>query len=129
MRQTIKKLTLYFTISYIYERWTCLEPGDLKKETVGSEGGGLAFGIAPALKGMTGAGKVVEAFAYACCSAVGVVNKWPARPFVTTAQVLVAAIPKTLRGLCMHGSRHMNGETISRKEYWSEKNTGGQDDE
>ena len=57
---------------------------------------------------MTGAGKVVEAFAYACCAAVGVVNKWPARPFITAAQVLVAAIPKTLRGLCMqmHGSRH-----------------------
>jgi len=48
---------------------------------------------------MTGAGKVVEAFAYACCAALGVVNKWPARPFITAAQVLVAAIPKTLRGL------------------------------
>jgi len=76
---------------------------------------------------MTGAGKVVEAFAYACCAALGVVNKWPARPFITAAQVLVAAIPKTLRGLCMqmHGSRHVtckseknnnNGETTSQKE-------------
>ena len=90
--------------------------------------GGLACGPAPALKGMTGAGKVVEAFAYACCAAVVVANKWPARPFITTAQVLVAAIPKTLRGLCMqmHGSRHEhmckseknnnNGETTSQKE-------------
>ena len=74
---------------------------------------------------MTGAGKVVEAFAYASCAAVGVTDKWSARPFITTAQVLVAAIPKTLRGLCMHGSRHEhmckseknnNGETTSRKE-------------
>ena len=76
---------------------------------------------------MTGAGKVVEAFAYACCAAVGVTDKRPARPFITAAQVLVAAIPKTLRGLCMQMDPDMNIharakgivleiETTSRKE-------------
>lgn len=56
----------------------------------------VAFGKAPALKGMTGAGKVV-AFLIAYIVAVVVLNPWPARPLISAAQVLVATIPKTFR--------------------------------
>jgi hypothetical protein len=44
---------------------------------------------------MTGAGKVVAFFVYAYSAAFVVLNEWPARPFITAAQVLVATIPKT----------------------------------
>ena len=57
----------------------------------------VAIGPAPALKGLTGAGIVVQVFLYAYSAAVVVANEWPARPLIPAAQVLVATIPKTFR--------------------------------
>lgn len=63
----------------------------------------VAFGPAPALKGVAGASKIVGALACAYSAAVLVLDPWPARPFISAAQVLVATIrPPAFRWLCTY---------------------------